>query len=163
MDKKQEKMEFWKGRQGKQKIKRNRKKRRFLKQAFWGNKVEKTSKIAGKLPFRAFFNNTKAQKHRGQKNKTTQNNKKQTKNTILHFGKQPPISVKFLCFQVTLFHVCKAVCGWKHYKNSVSSRTQLWGITDSKARFEAPSQNGTFATKSAILGFPMCLLKSLFL
>ena len=42
---------------------------------------------------------------------------------------------------------------WKHYKNSVFSRAQLLGITDSKPPFEAPSQNGTFATKSAILGF----------
>ena len=42
---------------------------------------------------------------------------------------------------------------WKHYKNCVFSRTQFLGITDSKPPFEAPSQNGTFATKSAILGF----------
>ena len=34
------------------------------------------------------------------------------------------------------------------------SRAQLLGITDSKTPPEVPSQNGTLATKSAILGFP---------
>ena len=42
---------------------------------------------------------------------------------------------------------------WKHYKNSIFSRAQLLGSTDSKTPSQAPSQNGTFATKSAILGF----------
>ena len=41
-------------------------------------------------------------------------------------------------------------------------KQQLLGITDSKTPFRVQTQNGTFATKSAILGFPLCLLKPLF-
>ena len=42
MDKKQRKMEFWKGRQKEnKKINRNRKKRRILKTGLLGNKIEK--------------------------------------------------------------------------------------------------------------------------
>ena len=45
---------------------------------------------------------------------------------------------------------------WKHYRNGVFSGTQLLGTTDSKTPFRGKTQNGTFATKSAILGFPLC-------
>ena len=63
-------------------------------------------------------------------------------------------------FQVTLFYFCKAVFRWKHYKNSIFSRAQLLGITDSKPLFEAPSQNGTFCNqKCPFLDYPLCLLK----
>ena len=159
MDKKaKKKMDFWKGRQ-KQK-KQNRKNRNSLRQAFCGNKIDKK-------PLKMQENNhfgllcTK-QKHRNTekpKKQNHQNPKKDQKNTFVHSGK-PPL---FLFFFFLLSHVCKAVFCWKHYKNSVFSRTQLLGITDSKTPFGAPSQNGTFATKSAILGFPLCLLKPLFL
>ena len=56
----------------------------------------------------------------------------------MHFGKQPLILVIFCSFQFTLFHVCKAVFCWKHYKNSVFSRAQLLGIIDSKAPLSRP-------------------------
>ena len=96
------------------------------------------------------------QKHRNTENKKKhQNNKKVTKyNTFLHSGKPPPIIVKFLFFiKLHSLMSAKHVLRWKLYKNSVFSRAQLLGITNSKAPVEAPSQNGTFATKSAILGF----------
>ena len=102
-----------------------------------------------------------AQKHREtKKNKTTKPKKGPKKNTFVHSGK-PPLFLFFFLF--LLSHVCKAVFCRKHYRNSAFSRTQLLGITDSKPPFGAPSQNGTFATKSAILDFPLCLLKPQFL
>ena len=99
-----------------------------------------------------------AQKHRESKKTKPPKPKKNQKNTFVHSGK-PPLFLFFLL----LSHVCKAVFCSKHYKNSVFSRAQLVGITDSKTPFGAPSQNGTFATESAILCFPRCLLKPLFL
>ena len=90
-------MEFWKGRQKENnEIQQNRKKRRILKQAFWGNKVEKTSKLKENSLLGPF---TK------QKHKNTKKNKK----NLLHFGKNSPNFAIFCFIQVTLFHVCQAV------------------------------------------------------
>ena len=163
MDKKQrDKMEFSKGRQKEnQKRKQNRKKRRIWKTGLLGEQNrQKNSKIAGKLPFWAFYK-TQAQKHRQQKTKPPKSKKNIPKKNLFAFWQTTPIFGNFLFLQVAFFHVYKAVFCWKHYKNSVFSRTQLLGITDSKTPFRVKTQNGTFATKSAILGFPLCLLKPL--
>ena len=74
MDKKQIKNGFLKGKTKAKK--QNRKKRSTFRQAFGGNKIDKkTSKIAGKLPFWAFLQNTR-QKHRQQKTKPPKSKKK---------------------------------------------------------------------------------------
>ena len=146
-----------------QKIKQNRKKRRILKTGLSGEQFFKPLKLQENSLFGPFYK-TQAQKHRGKKTKKTPRNKKtDQKKPFGIMANNPLLLVNVCLFQVTLFHVCKAVVCWKHHKNSVLSRAQLLGITDSKAPFEAPSQNGTFATKSSILGFPLCLLKPLFL
>ena len=154
-------MEFWKGRQKENKeSKQKRKKTNILKQAF-------VDKKPLKLQENSLFGpsyKTKAQKHRQQKTKPSKTKKADHKNTTFHFGKQPPIFGNILFFfQVTLFHVCKAVLCWKDSKNSVFSRAQLLCITDSKTPLQGKTQNGTFGCKSAILGFPPCLLKPLVL
>ena len=123
---------------------------------------QKNSRIARKEPFLGLFTKQK-HKNTGNKKQNHQKNKRTDHkiNTFLYFGKQPLFLVNFCFFQVALFHVCKAVLGRKHYKNSVFSRAELLCITDSKAPFRGKTQNGTFATKIAILGLPSCLLKSL--
>ena len=159
MDKKQRRKWICK-REDKSNTKQNRKKINSLRQAFCGNKIDKE-------PLKMQENNhfgllcTK-QKHRNTekpKKQNHQNQKKDQKKHLLPFWQTTPIFV-FFFFSLSCLQSC--VC-WKHYKNCVFSRTQLLGITDSKPPFGAPSQNGTFATKSAILGFPLCLLKPLFL
>ena len=162
MDKKQRKMEFWKGRQ-KEHQKQNRigRKKDFKDRPFGGKIEKKTLKLQENSLFGPLYKqkhkNTEKQKHQKTKNRPN-------KHLCAFWQTTPYFWSIIVCFvQVTLFHVCKAVFRWKHYKNSVFSRAQLLGITDSKAPFEAPSQNGTFATKSAIWGFPLCLLKPLFL
>ena len=97
---------------------------------------------------------TEGQKHRETKKTKPPKPKQGPNKTPFSILANHPFFFFFL-----LAHVCKAVLCWKHYKNSVFSRAQLLGITDSKTPFGTPSQNGTFATKSAILGFPLCLLK----
>ena len=91
------------------------------------------------------------QKHRNTdkpKKQNHQNPKKDQKNTLYHSGK-PPLFLFFL-----LSHVCKAGFAENTIKIVFSAEHRFLGITDSKTPFGAPSQNGTFATKSAILGFP---------
>ena len=151
-------MDFWKGTQ-KQK-KQNRKKINTLRQAFGGNKIDKKPL---KLQENSLFTKHKT-KTQATKNKTTKKQKKTyQKKTFLHFGKQPLFLVNFcFCSSCILSCLQSCVC-WKHYKNSVFSRARLLGITDSKTPFRVKTPNGTFATKSAILGFPLCLLKPLFL
>ena len=73
----------------------------------------------------------------------------------------PLFLVNLSCFSsCTLSFLAKLCFAGKHYTNSVFSRTQLLGITDSKAPYQAPSQNGTFATKSAIFGFSPVLAET---
>ena len=155
-----DKMEFWKGRQKEnQKRKQNRKKRRILKTGLLGeHNGQKPLKLQENSLFGPFYK-TEARKHRQQKQNHQKAKENIPKKTFLHFGKQPLSLVNIWFFQVTFFRVYKDVFCWKHYKNSVFSRTQLLGFTDSKTPFRGKTQNGTFATKSAILGFPLCLLK----
>ena len=156
-------MDCWKERQ-KQK-RQNRKKWNTLRQAFCGNKIDKKPlKLQENSLFGPFYK-TQEPKHWQPKTKPPKSKKKTyPKNTLLHSGKPPPIFVKFLFFyQGTFFQVYKAVFCWKHNKNSVFSKTQLSGITDSKTPCRGKTQNGTFVTKSAILGFSLCPLKPLFL
>ena len=149
-------MEFWKGRQKENpKRKQNRKKRRISKTGLLGTQKRKRTLKLQEIAF-WFFSK---QKHKDKKqNHHTTKNKQKTPFCML--ANTPLFLVMFFSSYTLYFR--KAVLRWKHYKNSAFSRTQLLGITDSKAPFEAPSQNGTFATKSAILGFPLCLLKPLF-
>ena len=90
------------------------------------------------------------------KKQNHQNQKSDEKKHLFAFWQTTSYLCKiFVFYQGTFFHVYKAVFCWKHYKNSVFSRAQLLGITDSKTPFRGKTQNGTFATKSAILGFPL--------
>ena len=151
------KMEFWKGRKKEnQERKQKRKKRSIFKTGLLGEQNrQNTSKIAGNSLFGPFYK-TQAQKHRQQKTKPPKSKKNIPKKYLFAFWQTTPIFGKFLFFffQVTFFHVYKAVFCWKHYKISVFSRAQLLCITDSKTPFRGKTQNGTFVTKSAILGFP---------
>ena len=72
------------------------------------------------------------QKHRNTekpKNKTTKTQKR-TKKTPFTILANHPYFCYFRFF--LLSHVCKAAFCWKHYRNSVFSRAQLVGITDTK-------------------------------
>ena len=82
----------------------------------------------------------------------------------MHVGKHPRIVGKFVSFFKLHSFISATLCFAENtIKIVFSGRAQLLGITNSKAPLEAPSRNDTFATKSAILGFPLCLLKPLFL
>ena len=131
----------------------------------WEQNRQKTLKLQENSLFWAFLQNTRT-KTQATKNKTTKKQKKNIpKKHPFAFWQTTPYFCKIFVFfyQGTFFQVYKAVFCWKHYKNSVFSKTQLSGITDSKTPCRGKTQNGTFATKSAILGFPMCPLKPLFL
>ena len=105
--KQRDKMEFWKGRQ-KQK-KQNRKKRNTLRQAFCGNKIDKKPLKLQEIAFLGLFlQNARTKTQRNKKQNHQKAKKTYQKKTFLHF---------------------------EHYKNSVFSRTQLLGITDSKTPF----------------------------
>ena len=151
-------------RKTKAKKKQNRKKWNTLRQALCGNKIDKKPlKLQENSLFGPFYK-TQEPKHRQQKTKTPKKQKNIPKKHPFAFWQTTPYFCKFFVFyQGTFFQVYKAVFCWKHYKNSVFSETQLSGITDSKTPFRGKTQNGTFATKSAILGFPLCPLKPLFL
>ena len=130
----------------------NRKERGIKNMPFGGTKENKPLKLQEYDCFGALSPKSE-QKQRKTINKH--------KDTFWHVG-------EFQLFQLALFDFCKAVLFWKHYFYtilfySVFSRAQHLCITDSENPFEARSQNGTFATKSAILGLPLCLLKPLFL
>ena len=62
---------------------------------------QKTSKIGGKYPFWAFLQN-KSTKTQATKTKPPKTKKQTTKNTFLHFGKQPPIFGNFFFASYTL-------------------------------------------------------------
>ena len=142
----------------------NRKKRNTLRQAFGGNKIDKKPlKLQENSLFGPFYKTQ--DKNTGNKKQNHQKAKKKAyqKKTFLHFGKQPLFLVNF-CFCSSCILSCLQSCVLlKHSKNSVFSGTHLLCITDSKTPFRVQTQNGTFATKRAILGFPLCLLKPLFL
>ena len=93
--------------------------------------------------------------------KQNHQNRKKDKKNLLAFWQATPIFANFLFLSSYTLSCLQSCVLLKNYKNSVLSRTQLVGITDSKTPFRAPSQNGTFATKSVILGFPVCLLEPL--
>ena len=154
-------MDFWKGRQ-KQK-KQNRKKRNTLRQAFCGNKIDKKPLKMQENNHFGLFGTKQNHRNTEKKKPNHQNQKSDEKTTFLHSGKPPPIFVKFLFLSKYILSCLQSCVCWKHYKNNVFSGTQLLGITDCKPPFRGKTQNGTFATKSAILGFPLCPLKPLFL
>ena len=145
-----------KGKPGKRK--QNRKKRRILKTGLLGTQKRKTTLKLQENSLLVFFPN---KKHK-EKIKNTKQQEKQIKNTFCVLANTHLFLVIFVFSSYTLLFLQSCVC-WKHYKNSVFSRARLLGITDSKAPFEASSQDGTFATQSAMWGFPLCLLKPLFL
>ena len=91
-------MEFWKGRKKEnQERKQKRKKRSILKQAFWGNKIDKKPLKLQENSLLGPFYKTQAQKHRQQKTKPPKSKKTYPKKNFLHFGKQPLFLVNF-CF-----------------------------------------------------------------
>ena len=96
---------FLKGKTKRKTDKENKigRKKDFKDRHFGGTK-KKTFKIAGNNFFGPFYK-TQAQ---NTEEKTKPPKKNRSKNTFLHFGKQPLIFGKFLFFQVTLFHVCKS-------------------------------------------------------
>ena len=74
----------------------------------------------------------------------------------------PLFFVNLCFFQVALFHVFAKLCFAENTIKSVFSRAQLLCITDSTTPFRGKTQSGTFATKSAILGFPHACWNSYF-
>ena len=132
-------MEFWKGdKKENQKRKQNRKKRRILKTGLSGEQNFKNLSNCRKLAFLGLFSK---HKHKNTEEKKPNHQKKQKlskKTAFCILVNNPLFFENFGFFQVTLFHVCKAVFCWQHYKNSVFSRAQLLGITDSKTPFRGP-------------------------
>ena len=100
------------------------------------------------------FYETQAQKHRGKKKQNHQKTKNRPKKTAFCIlANNPLFLVDFCFFQVTLFHVCKAVFCCKHFKNSFFSRARLLGITDSKAPFRGPFPKWHFCNQKCHFGF----------
>ena len=140
IDKKQRQTtHFWKGRQKENpKRKQNRKKRRIFKTGLSGEHTRKKPlKLQENKLFGPCFANTK-QKHKNtKKNKTTKKTTNRPKKHLFFciLANNPSFIVS-LCFFSSYTLSCLQSCVyWKHYKNSVFSRTQLLGITDSKAPF----------------------------
>ena len=75
----------------------------------------------------------------------------------------PQFLVNVLFFSTYTLLFCKAVFAENTIIIVFSAEHSFCVSQIVKPPFEALSQNGTFATKSAILGFPLCLLKPLFL
>ena len=94
----------------------------------------------------------------------TRTSKKQTQKTpFCHGQKQPTIFHKFSVFSTYHFCFWKAVFYWKHYKNSVFSKTQLFKNTVSKTHFFTHVKKHLFQRKGVIFGFGKFPLKPLFL
>ena len=134
----------------------------FLSQAFRGNKIEKkTLKLQENTLFGPLCK-TKVQKYRKTKTKPPPKKTDQN-NTFLHFGKQALMFDNCLLCKLHSFMSAK-LCLLNNTIKIVFSAEHSFSVSQLvKPPFEAPSQNGTFATNSAILGFPLCLLKPLFL
>ena len=129
-------MEFWKGRQ-KGKTRKNdwiRRREGFSRQALWGNKrVKPLIKLQENSLFGPFYK-TKEQKQK-------KNRQNQQTNTFLHVGKQPLVLVNsFFNLHPLFLQSCV------EHSFCVSQRV--------KPHLETPSQNGTSAAKSAMVGFP---------
>ena len=121
----------------------------------WEQNRKKTSEIAGKYPFWAFLQNTRTKTQATQKQNHQKAKKNIPKKHPFAFWQTTPYFCKiFVFYQGTFFQVYKAVFCWKHYKNSVFSKAQLSGITDSKTPCGGKTQNGTFATKVPFWVFP---------
>ena len=155
MDKDQRKMmEFWKGRQKQNKERQQkRKKWSILKTGLLGEDNRKKPLKLQRVPFLGLFYKTKAQQHKQQKDNTTKKQITRPKNTFLHFGNNPKFFGHFCFFQVTLFHVCKAVLCWKHCKSGVFSRARLLCITDSKTPFWGENPKWHFWHQKCHFGF----------
>ena len=79
-----------------------------------------------------------------------------------HVQKQPTIFHKFSVFSTYSFCFWKTVFCWKHYKNSVFRKTQLFKNTVSKTHFFNHVKKHLFQRKGVIFGFGQFPLKPLF-
>ena len=80
--------------------------------------------------------------------------KKQTQKTpFCHVQKQPTIFHKFSVFSTYSFCFWKAVFCWKHYKNSVFRKTQLFKNTVSKTHFFNHVKTHLFPKEGVIFVF----------
>ena len=91
-----------------------------------------------------------------------QKNKPQ-KHHFAMFKNNPLFFINFLFFSTYHFCFWKAVFCWKHYKNSVFSKTQLFKNTVSKTHFFNHVKKHLFQRKGVIFGFGQFPLKPLFL
>ena len=104
------------------------------------------------------------QTHQKQTTITLKPQKKQTQKTpFCHVQKQPTIFHTFSVFSTYHFCFWKAVFCWKHYKNSVFSKTQLLKTQLVKPTFSPMSKKHLFQRKGVIFGFEQLPLKPLFL
>ena len=69
------------------------------------------------------------------------------------FKNNPLFFINFLFFSTYHFCFWKAVFCWKHYKNSVFSKTQLFKNTVSKTHFFNHVKKHLFQRKGVIFGF----------
>ena len=92
----------------------------------------------------------KQKQNKNQKNKNKQKNKKLNKHNKEGLGPS----------EVALW---KAVFFWKHYKNSVFSKTQLFKNTVSKTHFFTHVKKTPFSKKNVIFGFGQFPVKPRFL
>ena len=89
---------------------------------------------------------------------------KPPKNTILPCSKTTHhFFINFLFFSTYSFCFWKTVFCWKHYKNSVFRKTQLFKTTVSKTHFFNHVKKHLFQRKGVIFGFGQFPLKPLFL
>ena len=128
----------------------------------WKKKKKKNLQNCKKIIFGAFCK-TKAQ---SAGNKKTKLQKKSKKHNLAFWQKKPPFFGKFVFFKLRSFMSAKQpkLCFAENTIKIVLSAEHNFCVSQIvKPPFEGKTQNGTFETKSAILGFPLCPLKPLFL
>ena len=91
-------------------------------------------KLAKNKHFWHFWNNPKHTKNKPFNIKTLQKTNPK-KNHFAMFKNNPLFSINFLFFFTYSFCFWKPVFSWKHYKNSVFRKTQLFKNTVSKTHF----------------------------
>ena len=127
-------------------------------------KRNKDSKICRKIALLGLFFSRQKRTKTPRKKQNHQTTPKNKKNTFLHVGKQSPI-FKFVVFFFKMHSFISAkLCFAENTIEIVFSAEHSFCVSQIvKPPLEAPSQNGTFEGKRAILGFPLCPQKPLFL
>ena len=163
MDKKQRKTwNFEREDKRKKEKKQNRKKSRILKTGLLGEfKREKPLKYQEiKNCLLGLSPKTKRTKT---KSKKTKHQKKQKRKHLFVCWQTTPNFWQFLFFNLDSFISAKLYFAENAIEIVFSAEHSFCVSEIVKTPFEAPSPNGIFVTKSAIWGFPLCLLKPLLL